>query len=162
MTKTYGLKQLLSAEPSVDGTMPAALTELCSTLRDSCDFTEDEPQITDEFSDQQDDPIQTFAVKGPTTLKFSTFDYSPEVLVKLKGGTILDGQWAEPVRMQDIHQAIRIVTMTDLFLDFPKCKVMTKFNSKLVKNGLMLLEVTLRVLSPAEGKSAILIGKKTP
>lgn len=161
-TKTYGLKKISSGEPTVDGTMPALMTELCATYRDSCEFTEDDPQITDEFSDQEDDPIATFAVKGSKNIKLSTYDYSPELLVKLKGGTVVNGQWAEPAILPEIYQAIELLTNTDLPFHFPKCRVIAKFNTKLVKNGLSLLEVTLRPLSPAQGKPAVLIGNKTP
>lgn len=161
-TKTYGLQAIKSAEPSADGTMPAVLTELCRTYRDSAEFTEDDPTITEEFCDQEDDPIATFAVKGSKTIKFSTFDYSPETLVKLKGGTILNGAWSEPTLTPEIYQAIEITTNTGLPFKFPKCRVMAKFNAKLVKNGLSLLEVTLRPVSPAAGKPAVIIGNTTP
>lgn len=160
--KTYGLKKISAADPTEDGTMPEVLTELCQTYRDSCSFVEDESTVTDEFSDQQDDPIATFDVKGAKTITFSTYDYSPETLVKLKGGTIVNGQWAEPVLAPEIYQAIEILTNADLPFQFPKCRVSARFNSNFVKNGLSLLEVRLRPLSPAEGKPAVLIGKKTP
>lgn len=161
-TKTYGLKTIKSAAPEAGGNMPAVLTELCRTYRDSAEFVEDDPNITEEYCDQEDDPIATFAVKGSKTIKFSTFDYSPETLVKLKGGTILNGQWAEPTITPEIYQAIEMITNTDVPFQFPKCRVTTKFNTKFVKNGLSLLEVTLRPVSPGAGKPAVLIGTATP
>lgn len=161
-TRTYGLKQIKSGDPTEDGTMPAVLEELCRTYRDSCEFTEDDPQITEEFADQEDDPIEVFSTKGAKQIKFSTFDYSPETLAKLKGGTVVNGQWAEPTSSTSIYQAIELTTDTDTPFQFPKCRVLTKFNAKFVKNGLALLEVTLKPLSPAKGKPAVLIGKKTP
>lgn len=160
--KTYGLKKVSSGAVVEDGTMPPVLEELCKTLRDSCEFIEEDPQITEEFSDQEDDAEEIFIVKGGKSIKFSSFDYSPEALVKLKGGTIVDGQWAEPAVMPEIYLAIELLTNTDLPLCFPKCRVFAKFNTKLVKNGLALLEVTLRPLSRGKGKGSILIGKKTP
>jgi len=162
LVKTYGCKQINSATITEDGSMPAVLTELCKTYRDSVTFSEDEATVTDEFSDQEDDPVHTFVVKGGKNITFSTFDYSPETLVKLKGGTIVDGQWAEPVVMPEIYEAIEILTNADLPFHFPKCRVFARFNANLVKNGLSLLEVTLKPLSPGDGKSAVLIGKKTP
>lgn len=160
--KTYGLKSIKSAEPSADGTMPTALTELCKTYRDSCEFIEEEANITEEFSDQEDDPIMIFSEKGTKSIRFSTFDYSPETLTKLKGGTVVDGQWAEPSSTPEIYQAIEIVTNTNLPFHFPKCRVLARFNTRLVKNGLSLLEVTLRPVSPGDGMPAVLIGEKTP
>ncbi|MCP1997299.1 hypothetical protein [Flavobacterium sp. HSC-61S13] len=160
--RTYGLKSVKTADPSVDGTMPTALTELCRTYKDSCEFTEDDAQITEEFCDQEDDPIETFSQKGSKSVKFSTFDYSPETLKKLKGGTIVEGKWAEPTNTPEIIQAVEITTATGMNFSFPKARILAKFNSKFVKNGLSLIEVTIKPMSPGPGKPAVLIGDKTP
>lgn len=162
LVKTYGLKKLNSADPKEDGTMPEVLPELCQTYRDSCSFVEEESTVTDEYSDQQDDPIASFDVKGAKTITCSTFDYSPETLVKLKGGTIVNGQWAEPVIAPEIYQAIEILTNADLPFQFPYCRVSARFNANFTKNGLSLLEIKFRPLSPGPGKPSVLIGKKTP
>lgn len=159
--KTYGLTIIKSADPEVSGDMPAALTELCKTYKNSCEFVEDDPTITDEYSDQQDDPIHTFYEKGGRSVKFSTYDNSPTLLLKLKGGSVLNGQWLEPTTHAPIHQAIEITMDSGIPLSFPKCLVTAKFNWKMVKNGLALLEVTLRPLSPAFGKPAVIFGTKT-
>jgi|SRR5690554_427311 len=155
--KTYGLKSVKSAAPETDGSMPDVLTELCRTYRDSCEFIEEEPQITEEFCDQEDDPIATFSVKGSKQVRFSTFDYSPETLVKLKGGTIVDDVWAEPATTPEIYQAVEIETNTGLKFQFPKARVIARFNAQLRKNGLSLLEVTLRPVSPGAGLPTVLI-----
>lgn len=160
--RVYGLKQLNAAEPTVDGAMPAKLEELCRTYRDSLEFTEDDPQITEEYSDQEDDPVEVFETKGAKQVKFSTFDYSAETLVALKGGTVVNGQWAEPTQTTAIYKAIELITKNDGVFHFPKCRVLTKFNAKFVQNGLALLEVILKPMSPAKGKPSVLIGKKTP
>lgn len=160
--RTYGLKQINAGDVTADGTMPTKLEELCRTYRDSCEFTEDDPQLTEEFCDQEDDPIEIFTVKGAKQIKLSTFDYSPETLVKLKGGTVVNGQWAEPPSATAIYQAIEIITDRGLPFHFPNCRVIAKFNAKFVKNGVALLEIILKPMSPAKGKPAVLIGKKTP
>lgn len=160
-TKVYGLKSLKTGTPLPSGDMQTSLTELCRTYRDSCEFTEDEPETTDEYSDQSDDPILTFATKGKKTIKVSTFDYDPAVLVKVKGGTIVNGQWAEPAVMPEIFMAVRLETDSDVPFDIPKAKVMAKINAKLQKKGVALLELTFIPQSPAAGKPAVLIGKRT-
>ncbi len=160
--RTYGLKQINAADISVDGTMPTKLEELCRTYKNSCEFTEDDPQITEEFCDQEEDAIDIFTTKGAKQIKFSTFDYSPETLKVLKGGTVLNGQYAEPTGSVDIYKAIELITDTGIPFHFPKCRVITKYNAKFVKDGLMLLDVTLKPMSPGKGKPAVLIGKKTP
>ncbi|WP_172917177.1 hypothetical protein [Capnocytophaga canis] len=157
--KTYGLKSVKHADPKPDGTFPdSGLTELCRTYQNSCEFTEDDPQITEEYCDQADDPVMTFMEKGGKNIKFSAFDYSPETLKALKGGTVLDSKWHEPTATAEIYRAIELTTDTGLKFMFPKCRVFAKFNAKFVKNGMMLLEVTLKPVSPAPNKSAVIIG----
>lgn len=157
----YGLKALKTGTPMPNGDMQTTLTELCRTYRDSCEFIEDDPETTDEYSDQSDDPIMTIATKGKKTIKVSTFDYSPEVLKKLKGGTIVNGQWAEPEVMPEIFLAVCLETDSDVPFYFPKAKVLAKFNTKLQKKGVSLLEITFIPQSPASGKPAIIIGKRS-
>ena len=159
-TKTYGLQMVKTGAVVADGTFPldAAMTELCKTHKNSCEFTEDDPTITEEFSDQQDDPIHTFLEKGGKTIKFSTFDYTPATLIKLKGGTVLNDEWSEPVTQTEIVQAMQLVLNSGNSFKFPKVRIIAKFNAKLVKNGLALLEVTVKPLSPASDKPAVIFG----
>lgn len=157
--KTYGLKTLKHAAVEADGSFPAVLTELCRTYRDSVEFTEADPTTTEEFCDQEDDAIFQIVEKGAKEISFSTFDYSPEVLQKVKGGTIVDNTWSEPTITPEIHMAIEIETNTGVKFQFPKCRVIAQFNSRFQKRGLTLLDVTLRPLSPAPGVPAVAIVK---
>lgn len=154
--KTYGLKSIKFGEASEDGTMPVLLTELFRTYRDSVSFVEDDPDIADEYSDQDDDPVISIGTKGKKTIKVSTFDYSPEVLTAMKGGSTLNGQWVEPVGFQTIHKAVEVLTDTDLPFQCPKVQVVAKFNAEFKKKGLALLEITMTPQAPMK------IGKKTP
>ncbi|MHC5309135.1 hypothetical protein ACYSNM_03490 [Myroides sp. LJL116] len=160
--RTYGLKVLNAGEVTADGSMPEQLEELCRTYKNSVEFTEDDPQITEEYCDQEEDPIEIFVQKGAKQIKFSTFDYSPETLVKLKGGTIVNGQYAESTNTESIYLAIELITNTGMPFHFPKCRVTTKYNAKFIHDGMALLEVTLKPMSPGAGKSPVLIGTKTP
>lgn len=156
--KTYGLSQILEADPLADGTFPlaAALNELCKTHKNSAEFVEEDPTYTPEYSDQQDDPIHEFVEKGGQTIKFATYDYTPATLVKLKGGTVLNDEWSAPVTQTAIYKAIQLKLDSGNSFKFPKCRITAKFNAKLVKNGLSLLEVTLRPVSPAADKPAVI------
>ncbi len=155
--KVYSLTAILSGAVLPTGEMPAEqdMTPLCRTYRDSVEFTEDDAEMAEEYCDQDDDAIITLVTQGKKTIKFSTFDYSPETLVKLKGGTVLNGSWSEPVNMPEIYQAITLETTPGSKFHFPKCRVLTKFNTKLKKKELALLEVTLKPQSPAPGKSSV-------
>ncbi len=153
--KTYGLKSIKFGEAAEDGTMPTPLTALFRTYRDSVSFVEDDADVQDEYSDQDDAPVISIGTKGKKTIKVSTFDYSPEVLTAMKGGTTLNGQWVEPVGFQTIHKAVEITTDTDLPFQCSKVQIFTKFNAEFKKKGLALLEITMVPQVP------IKIGKKT-
>lgn len=160
--RTYGLKSVLVGEPTETGAMPVVLEELCRTYRNSFEFLEDPPELKEEHSDQDDEPVEVFATKGSKTVRFSTFDYSPETLVKIKGGEIVNEKWAEPTGIPEIYVALRAVTDTGLEFDFPKVRLMASFNAKIIKDGLALIEVLIKPVSPGKGKSGLQIGKGTP
>lgn len=160
--RTYGLKSVLVGVPTETGAMPAVLTELCRTYRNSFEFLEDTPELKEEFCDQDDDPVEVFSGRASKTVRFSTFDYSPETLVKLKGGEVVDEKWAEPTGTPAIYVALRAVTDTGLEFDFPKVRLMASFNAKIVKDSLALIEVLIKPVSPGKGKSGLQIGKETP
>ena len=159
--KVYTLKALRLADPVEDGTMPlgASLKELFRTYRDTCEFTEEEGQDDDHYSDKDDDPIITFTEKGKKSIKVSTFDYSPEVLMALKGGSVVDNIWSEPAATEEIFKALQLETAPGVKFNFPYCRVRATFNAKLQKKGLALLEITFRPLSPAPGKPSVMIEK---
>lgn len=152
---TYGLKSIKVGTPTTDGSMPTVLTDLCRTYQDSMEFVEDEATTTEEYCDQDDDPIAVFTTRGGKSIKFSTFDYSNEVLQKLKGGTVVDGVWAEPAVMPEIFFATEMTTRTDFLFMFPKVKATARFNAQVRKNGVMLLEVTFKPMSPAAGLGTV-------
>lgn len=160
--RTYGLKSVLVGEPTETGAMPAVLEALCRTYRNSFEMVEDTPELKEEHSDQDDDPVEVFATKGSKSIRFSTFDHSPETLVKIKGGEVVDEKWAEPTGNPPIYKALRVVTDTGLEFDFPKVRIMASFNTKLVKDGLALIDITIKPMSPGAGKSGLQIGKETP
>lgn len=159
---TYGLSKILSGEPTVDGSMPTSMTEMCKTYRNSCEFVEDAPELKEEFSDQEEGAIVVFSTAGGKMIRFSTYDHAPETLTALKGGAVVDDKWAAPTGNVPIFKAISLVTDTGMVFDFPKVRVMANFNSKFMKDSLALIEVSMKPLSPGAGKPAMFIGKEKP
>lgn len=144
-----GLQKIELGDVQGDGTeMPAVMTEGFRTYRDSVTLSEDDPDIQEEFADQSDDPFIVLSTKGAKTIKGSTFDYSPETLKKLKGGTIVDSKWKEPDVMPIIYQAVRLTTKTGATVECPKVQVFAKFNAEFKQKGVSLLEFTLKPLAP--------------
>lgn len=151
----HGCKAIKFGVASEDGTMPALLTKLFDTYRDSVSFVEDDPEVTDEYSDQADDPFISLETKGAKTLKGSTFDWTPSILQELKGGTVVDGMWKEPAVAPVITKAIQLETDSGTVIECSKWKVSAKLNMEIKKKNVALLEFTLKPLLPVSiGKPA--------
>mgnify|MGYP007087628159 CR=1 FL=1 len=100
----YGVKLLESGDVQGNGEMPSALAELCRTYRDSVTFREEEGTTEEEYSDQRDEPEAVFTgTDGKKVIEFETFDWTPALLKKLKGGTVLSNKWSAPITKEDIY-----------------------------------------------------------
>lgn len=160
-TYSYGLKSLRFGEPTGTHSMPTTdMEEKFRTYRNTCEFTEDDPEKKQEYCDQTDDPFLTIYTKGAKRVKVSTFDYSNEVLQFLKGGTVVDGQWFEPAGVPQIFKAVELITDTGLPFQFPKMQIFAKFNAKMQKDGVKLLEVEMTPMATEDGKGSVIVGKK--
>lgn len=137
----FGTKKVEWAPIEPDGSMPAESkwTELCKTYRDSVEIVDSDADITEEYSDQDDEPVEVFVEPGKTEGKFSTYDYSPATLVKLMGGTLVDDEWTEGSN-RGIDIAIRFITDTNHRIAYPAVKLFAKKNLKLVKKNMALVE----------------------
>lgn len=146
----YGCKAIKFGEPADTGVMPTVLTKLFDTYRDSVSFVEDDPDTTDEYSDQADDPFISLSTKGAKTLKFSTFDWTPSILQELKGGTVVDGMWVEPAVAPLITKAIDLETDSGTHFQCSKYQITAKLNAEIKKKNVALLEVTAKPLLPVK------------
>lgn len=146
----YGCKSIKFGTAADNGTMPAAMTKLFDTYRDSVSFVEEDPDVQDEFSDQQDDPIISLTTKGKKTLKGSTFDWTPSILTELKGGTVVNGIWSEPAVAPIITKAVELETDSGTKIMCSKWQVTAKLNMEIKKKNVALLEFTLTPLLPVK------------
>lgn len=146
----YGCKAIKFGEPADTGVMPTVLTKLFDTYRDSVSFVEDDPDTTDEYSDQADDPFISLSTKGAKTLKFSTFDWTPSILQVLKGGTVVNGMWVEPAVAPLITKAIDLETDSGTHFQCSKYQITAKLNAEIKKKNVALLEVIAKPLLPVK------------
>lgn len=144
----YGCKALKFGEPADTNVMPAVLTKLFDTYRDSVSFVEDDADVQDEYSDQDDNPFISLSTKGTKTLKASTFDWTPTILKELKGGTVVNGMWVEPATAPLITKAIDLETDSGTHFQCSKWQITAKLNAEIKKKNVALLEITAKPLLP--------------
>lgn len=146
----YGCKAIRFGEAADTGVMPIPLTKLFDTYRDSVSFVEEDPDVQDEYSDQADDPFISLTTKGKKSIKGSTFDWTPDILQALKGGTVVDGMWQEPVSTPVIYKAIELETDSGHLIQCSKWQVTAKINMEIKKKNVALLEFTFKPLLPVK------------
>lgn len=141
----FGTQVVEWAPVEADGTMPAdsEFEELCKTYRDTVEIVDGDPDITEEYSDQTDEPIEVFVESGKTDGKFSGYEYDTETLQKLMGGTVVNGTWTEG-NNRGMDMAIRFKTDSGHIIAYPVVKLFAKKNLKLVKKGVALLDVVFK------------------
>ncbi|MCU7543544.1 hypothetical protein N4242_11250, partial [Riemerella anatipestifer] len=86
-----------------------------------------------------------FQEKGKRDIKVSTYDYTADFIKKVKGGTVVDGEWKEGDNTP-IFKALQIESDTGHLIKCPKVQVFARLNIKLKKKELALLEITFKPL----------------
>jgi hypothetical protein len=87
-----GLVSIKMGAIAGDGGMGTSLVDLGYTLKGSATMTTEDPQQTDFFIEEQDDPIDSVITqKGITSVQWSSVDISGAKLYKFFGGTLTEG-----------------------------------------------------------------------
>jgi len=165
--RSIGLASLLIGDIAADGGMGTSLSAIGVTYKDSCELTQEDPEVINIECEESDDPVETIEVLGSRTLKFSIMDYSPQTLVKVLGGTVtgtgtgIDPYvWNAPTTSPAIEKSIELVSKSGVKFEIPRAKIMAKLNAKIVKNGVALIDITAKILTPTkEGVAPIMISE---
>lgn len=159
--RSIGIASLKIGDIAVDGGMGTTLAALGATYRDSAELIQDDAEVTDIESEESDDPVETLEKLGTRTLRWSIMDYSPDTLVKVLGGTVTGAGteadpkvWNAPTTSPNIEQSIEIITKKSIKFEIPRAKIMAKLNARLVKNGVALVDIQAKVLTPTKAATA--------
>lgn len=145
-----GLSKIEIGDIAADGGMGQNLSQLGYTYKDSCTFTMDDPETTDFYAEEVDDPVVSISKAGKTTLAFQIMNPSVEVLAAMMGGTA-DGTnetWDAPSELPSIEKSIRVTPEQGLMFEFPRMKITAKFDGNFAKSDMMKLSVTATVMIP--------------
>ncbi len=165
--RSIGLASLKIGDIESDGGMGTTLETLGVTYKDSCELTQDDPQVTDIECEESDDPVESIETIGARTLKWSIMDYNPQTLVKVLGGTVTGSGteldpfvWNAPSTSPSIEKSIELVSKSGVKFQIPRAKIMAKLNAKIVKNGVALIDITAKILTPTKaGVAPIMISE---
>lgn len=159
---TLGLSKIEVGDIAEDGAMGSTLAQLGFTYQDTCKMVTDDPEETDHYAEEQDDPVVTTIRGGRTRFNFSIMDADLQVLTQLLGGEITGTgateKWVAPAKLPIIEKSVKITPEQGLQFEIPRMRLVSKFNAEFSKKGIMLIEVAGTVYTPTktgEGKMSV-------
>lgn len=153
-TYTLGLSSIEVGAIAANGGMGTSLSTLGQTYQDTCKMAQDEPETTEHYAEEVDDPVISISRGGKTTFSFSVMNPSVDTLKTLMGGVATSGTgatpdtWTAPDKAPAIEMSVRITPEQGLKFEIPRMKLTSKINGDFSKKGLMLVEVQGTVLQP--------------
>lgn len=153
---TLGFSQIEAGAIAADGGMGTILATLGYTYQDTCKMTQDDPETTDHYAEEVDDPVVSISRGGKTNFSFSIMDPSVTVLAELLGGTAKEGsgstqdKWEAPNSILTVEKSIRITPKQGLKFEIPRMRLISKINAEFSKKGILLIEVSGTVMQPSK------------
>ena len=155
-TYTIGLSKIEGGAIAEDGGMGETLDVLGYTYQDTCTMTQEDPETTDHYAEEVDDPVISISRGGKTNFNFSIMNPSVTVLADLLGGVGTPGtgstpdKWEAPDKIPVVEKSVRITPEQGLKFEIPRMKLVSKINATFSKSGILLIEVAGTVLQPTK------------
>lgn len=158
--RSIGLKYIKIGDPAEDGGMGTSLAALGVTYRDTADLVQGDPEISEIFSEENDDPEEVIESKASKSVKWSIMNFDPDEMVKVLGGTSSNGAWHSPTIMDPIEKSIEILSKKDVRIQIPRAKIMAKLNMQFRKKGVALIDIEAKILTPEKANTAPIVIEK--
>ncbi len=155
-TYTIGLSKIEVGDIAQSGGMGENLEVLGYTYQDTCQMTQEDPETTDHYAEEVDDPVVSISRGGKTNFNFSIMNPSVTVLADLLGGKGTPGtgdtpdKWEAPDKIPTVEKSVRIIPEQGLKFDIPRMKLVSKINAEFSKKGILLIEVAGTVMQPTD------------
>ena len=148
---TLGLSKILgkTGEPSACDFAETGYTAFGLTYQDTCQMSQEDPETTEFYAEEEDDPIEISEKQGKITFSFSIMNPELTTLSRLFGGTVSSDIYAHPDTIGNVEESLIIVPKKGLKFQIPRAKLVSKINGEFSKKGIFLIEVTATVLKPA-------------
>lgn len=153
-TYTIGLSKIEVGAIAEGGGMGTDLAVLGYTYQDTCKMTQEDPETTDHYAEEADDPVVSISRGGKTLFNFSIMNPSVVVMADLLGGKGTVGtdatpdKWEAPDKIPVVEKSVRITPEQGLKFEIPRMKLVSKINAEFSKKGILLIEVAGTVMQP--------------
>lgn len=155
---TFGLKSVKFGTPTGTVAMPAVMDLFAATVKGSLKLSESEPTLKEFFVEEQSAPVeQVISEDSKLTAEWQCYDISPDIITKVKGGTVTagasDDTWAAPAGSSLIKLAVELETSKGVKVKIPNASVVARFDGTLGKEELLTMSIKLTALDPGDGGS---------
>jgi hypothetical protein len=161
---TLGLSKIEVGEIAAGGGMGTDLEQLGFTLQDTCNMTQEDPQTSEFFAEEVDDPVISVDRACKTTFNFSIMNPDVQVLQKLLGGTVTGAgdtaTWNAPASIPVIEKSVKITPKQGLVFSIPRMKLVAKINGQFSRSNVFVIEVVGTVLIPTAANTAKMSAQK--
>jgi hypothetical protein len=164
---TLGESAINIGDIAVDGGMGTSLLPLGKTFRDTCAVSMADPEETELFSEENDDPEFVVTRGGKINVNFSIMNPDVDTLVATLGGTKTGtgdtAVWNAPANLPNIEKSCEIIPKQGLKFSIPRLKMSCKIDWSNVGTTPLVIAVVGTVLIPAkEGEPKIKAQKYVP
>lgn len=133
--------------------LPTSLEDVGRIYRDTGTWTVADGEETNHYAERELDPVITIQNPGVETLNFSLMDTPADTLALWAGGTVTEvvdepDVWNKPRGPVNIEKSIEIVTADGTKFTINRGKVTAKRNLTPTRNGIFLLEISIKVMTP--------------
>jgi hypothetical protein len=162
----FGTSGIEMGDIAGDGGMGDTLVDVGDIYKDTAEMVDEDPTITEHYSETKSAPILTIEKAGKTTIKFSIVDLTPANAAKFIGGTpgtaTIYSTLPLPNTAPLLEKSLKIKTSDGGYIEVPRCKIVGKKNFKFSAANMLMIDVTATVLQPTKaGVSAMTIANLT-
>lgn len=152
--RSIGLTSIKIGDIEADGGMGTSLAILGVTYQDTAELIRDDADVTEIYSEENDEPEEVLETKGPARVRWSILNVDPEEVAKVLGGTGNGSIYESPVAKDPIEKSVEIITKTGLKIEIPRAKIYAKENFQFRKKGVLLIDIEARILTPEKADTA--------
>lgn len=76
------------------------------TYEDTCKMSQEDPETTEFYAEEEDDPVETIEKQGKITFTFSIMNPELETLKRLFGGEVATNVWSYPDVVNSVEESV--------------------------------------------------------
>jgi len=150
---SYGLQSVKVSPIDPATGLATALTDIGKIYRDTAEFTQDDPEQFEHFSELDDNPIVSKTRKGVKNIMLRLMDTSADNLVKYLGGTVTEvvdtpDKWNEPNDTPEIELGFEFEMEDGAKVGVNRGRISGKLIPDPKRSGFTVLELMIKVLQP--------------